>query len=91
MERLNSRKQLSNLEARVIAAIATGASDIETAAQLYIYEGSVRRVIRSAMRKWGVADRGQLLSLWRESQPSCLRGLHETTRGPALPNEGNQS
>jgi len=63
----NGRKRLTDLEIMVIGAIAGGASDLETAARLCVSETTVRQRARSAMRKWAVSDRGQMVSLWADA------------------------
>jgi len=63
----NGRARLSDLETMVIVAIAGGASDLETAARLCVSETTVRQRARSAVRKWAVSDRGQMVSLWADA------------------------
>lgn len=79
MGTFNGYRQLSYVEAAIIAALAGGASDMEAAARLHLYDDTVRRYLRSAMRRWAATDRQHLLSLWRATRQEAPT---DNTTGP---------
>lgn len=58
----------SSLEAAVITAIAGGATAIEVAGRLCLYEDTVRRPRRSVMRSRAASDRQQMVLLLADAR-----------------------
>jgi DNA-binding NarL/FixJ family response regulator len=64
---------LSAREDEVARLVATGASNTEIAAQLYLTEGTVKNHVSAALRKLGFRDRTQLaLAYARPPRPHRL-------------------
>jgi DNA-binding NarL/FixJ family response regulator len=59
------REGLSNLEAWIMAEVASGTTDNEVARKLLIYPHAVKRHLRSILQKLGARDRVQAIDLWK--------------------------
>lgn len=57
---------LNSLEAQVLAGLAGGATGTEVALKLFVYEGAVRRLYRSAIKKIGARDHAQAMAWARQ-------------------------